>query len=172
MNVLRWAIGFVIACQGFSVVAQETAAPGTAAVDDSPSAGPTWRLLGSPYTYHYSRDPEHKYVWAVGVERESATHGILGASYFSNSFGQPSGYIYGGERLYGGFTDSRFYAQWTAGLIYGYRGQFAHKVPLNYKGFSPGAVLSVGYQFAPRVEVQLNVLGTSALMLQFNVNLN
>ena len=29
--------------------------------------------------------------------------------------------------------------KWTAGLLYGYVGEYAKRVPLNYKGFSPAA---------------------------------
>jgi hypothetical protein len=32
-------------------------------------------------------------------------------------------------------------------MMYGYRGEFQNKVPLNYKGFSPGALVTLGWQF-------------------------
>jgi hypothetical protein len=44
-------------------------------------------------------------------------------------------------------------------------------VPLNYKGWSPGAVLSVGWQLTPTWSGQLNFLGNSALMFQFSADL-
>lgn len=126
--------------------------------------------MGSPYTVHYSYDEHHKYVWALGLERQLADSRLFGASYFTNSFGQPSGYVYGGQRLMGGFTDyPKLYAQWTAGLLYGYRGEYKDKVPFNHNGFSPGLVLSVGWQFTPAYSAQVNVLGTSALMFQFGM---
>jgi hypothetical protein len=42
-------------------------------------------------------------------------------------------------------------------------------VPFNHNGFSPGLVLSVGWQFTPAYSAQVNVLGTSALMFQFGM---
>ncbi len=50
--------------------------------------------LFSPYSYHYSRDPEHRHVWLVGTERERANGALAGAVLFSNSFGQPTIYAY------------------------------------------------------------------------------
>ncbi|KQU74939.1 hypothetical protein ASE08_14105 [Rhizobacter sp. Root16D2] len=122
----------------------------------------------SPLTYHYSRDPDHQYVWMVGVERERPNGVVSGLTYFSNSFGQPSAYAYVGQRLTD-FSDwNRLYAQWTAGLIYGYKPPFDDKVPLNYRGFSPGLVLTVGWQLTPTLSTQVNVLGNSALMFQLS----
>ena len=132
----------------------------TARVDD------VWRLMYSPATYHYSRDPDHRYVWMVGIERERPNGVVSGFTYFSNSFGQPSAYAYVGQRLTDFSEWNRLYAQWTAGLIYGYKAPFDDKVPLNYKGFSPGLVLTVGWQLTPAVSTQVNVLGNSALMFQ------
>jgi hypothetical protein len=43
-------------------------------------------------------------------------------------------------------------------------------VPLNYKGFSPGAVASVGWQFTPMVSAQVNFLGNSAIMFQVSAD--
>jgi hypothetical protein len=57
---------------------------------------------------------------------------------FSNSFGQPSAYAFAGQRYLDPFGFENWYLQWTAGLLYGYVGEYEDKVPLNYKGFSPG----------------------------------
>lgn len=127
--------------------------------------------MASPATYHYSRDPEHHHVWMVGAEWQGADGVVWGGTYFNNSFGQPSGYLYGGEKLTGWSAHPQLFAQWTAGLMYGYRGAYANKVPLNHRGFSPGLVLSVGWQFTPRYSSQLNVLGNSALMWQLSMDL-
>jgi hypothetical protein len=59
------------------------------------------------------------------------------------------------------------YWQWSAGLLYGYKGAYKDKVPLNYKAFSPGAVVSIGWQFDPQLSAQINAVGTAGLMLQF-----
>lgn len=124
----------------------------------------------SPYTYHYSRDPNHRDVYMIGLERQRADGLVVGGSYFRNSFGQPSGYLYGGQRYNGIFSQEKLFAQWTVGLLYGYKEPYEHKVPLNHNGYSPGAVLSVGWQFSPMYSAQVNVLGTSALMFQLSAD--
>jgi hypothetical protein len=127
-----------------------------------------WRIVGSPYTLHWNPSPEHEYVWAVAVERQRDDGWLYGASYFNNSFGQDSGYWYVGKR-YGELWDRpQLYWQWTAGLLYGYKGAYKDKVPLNYKAFSPGAVVSIGWQFDPQLSAQINAVGTAGLMLQFS----
>jgi hypothetical protein len=45
-------------------------------------------------------------------------------------------------------------------------------VPLNYKGFAPGIVLGLGWQFTPAFAGQLNMLGNSGLMFQLSVELH
>jgi hypothetical protein len=127
-----------------------------------------WRIVASPYVLHWNPSPEHEYVWAVAVERQREDRWLYGASYFNNSFGQDSGYWYVGKRYPGLFDRLQMYFQWTAGLVYGYTGAYKHKVPLNYKGFAPGAVASIGWQFDPQFAAQINAVGTAGLMLQFS----
>ncbi|HET7793563.1 MAG TPA: hypothetical protein VFL64_09265 [Rhizobacter sp.] len=129
-----------------------------------------WRLMASPYSFHYSQDPEHRPVWMVGLEHQFSTGYLWGATYFSNSFGQPSGFVYGGQRLSNWSVYDQLFAQWTAGILYGYKGEYKDKVPFNHGGFSPGVVLAVGWQFTPMYSAQLNVLGNSALMFQVSVD--
>jgi hypothetical protein len=51
-------------------------------------------LMYSPFTHHFSPSDEHRYVWLVGLERERADGRLSGITYFSNSFGQPSAYVF------------------------------------------------------------------------------
>ena len=136
----------------------------------SEEQGVIWRLGMSPYTYHWSRDPDHRDVYMIGLERQNADKVVWGASYFRNSFGQPSGYLYGGKRYDSIFSYDKLFAQWTVGLLYGYKPPYDHKVPLNHNGYSPGAVVSLGWQFTPTYSAQVNVLGNSALMFQFSAD--
>ena len=106
----------------------------------------------------------------IGLERQGADKVVWGGSYFRNSFGQPSGYLYGGKRYDSIFSYDKLFAQWTVGLLYGYKPPYDHKVPLNHNGFSPGAVVSLGWQFTPTYSAQVNVLGNSALMFQFSAD--
>ena len=48
----------------------------------------------SPYTYHFSKNPEHKTVVLVGLEREDTHQKLDGLALFSNSFGQTTIYVY------------------------------------------------------------------------------
>ncbi len=130
-----------------------------------------WRLNTSPYTFHFSRTPDHKYVYLLGAERQYADSTLLGAAFFSNSFGQPSAYVYGGKHLTNFTRFEPLFAQWTVGVAYGYKGQYENKVPLNYKGFSPVGVVSLGWQFNRTYSAQMNLLGTSAVMFQVSANL-
>ena len=77
---------------------------------------------------------------------------------------------YGGKRYDSIFSYDKLFAQWTVGLLYGYKPPYDHKVPLNHNGFSPGAVVSLGWQFTPTYSAQVNVLGNSALMFQFSAD--
>lgn len=128
-------------------------------------------LMYSPFTHHFDPSPEHRYVWLVGVERERANHRLSGVTYFSNSFGQPSTYIYPWGQAYPnvGGVDGLF-VKWSAGLLYGYVDQYKDKVPLNTNGFSPAIIPSIGYERAG-YSTQINLLGTAGLMWQISVPL-
>lgn len=125
-----------------------------------------WRALVSPATQHYRYNPEHRPVWAIGVERQCADEWLAGGSYFSNSFGQPSAYLYIGQRTQGLLTQPKLFFQWSAGLLYGYRGKYENKVPLNVNGFAPGALVTLGWQFDKQTSVAVHALGDAGLMLQ------
>jgi hypothetical protein len=128
-----------------------------------------WRAVVSPYTIHFNPSDEHKYVWGVGVEYQRPDRWLFGAVYFSNSFGQPSGYVYVGQRWYDLVPDlPKLFFQWSAGLLYGYKGEYEDKVPFNQDGFSPGALIAVGWQFTPQVSASALLLGNAGLMLQLS----
>ncbi len=135
--------------------------------DGAGSLGPGhWRLLVSPFSLHFRHNPQHAYVWALGMERQRSDDWLAGASYFSNSFGQPSAYLYVGKRYPGLFGQPQLFGQWSAGMLYGYRGEFQNKVPLNYNGFSPGALVSLGWQFNKQHSATLHLLGDAGAMVQ------
>lgn len=134
-------------------------------------SGSLWRVTASPYTYHYSRDPNHTHVYMLGAEHQRADGFVVGGSLFQNSFGQPSTYLYVGQRFDRLMGVAPLFAHVTGGLLYGYREPYQNKVPLNYKGLSPGFVPSLGWQFTPALSAQLNFLGNSALMFQFSADL-
>jgi hypothetical protein len=130
-----------------------------------------WRLALSPWSLHFSPSEEHKPVLALGLEWQRDDRWLWGGSYFTNSFGQPSVYLYFGQRHGDLFSQPQLFAQWTAGMMYGYRGEYQHKVPFNSNGFSPGLLLSLGWAFDERSSAQINLLGTAGLMLQLSYEL-
>jgi hypothetical protein len=125
-----------------------------------------WRAVASPYTLHWRPSPEHRRVVALGLERQSADHWLLGGSLFRNSFGQPSAYAYLGQRHDDFLGTPRLFFQWSAGVMYGYRGKYQRKVPLNLHGFAPGAVVSLGWQIDRQVSLAAHALGDAGVMLQ------
>lgn len=130
-----------------------------------------WRLAVSPYTHHFRYSDEHRYVWAFGLEWQRTDDWLAGASYFSNSFGQRSAYVYAGKRWNDLFGQPRLFGQASAGMLYGYRGKFEDKVPLNYRGYAPGALISMGWQFDKHSAVTGHLLGDAGVMLQLSYDL-
>ncbi len=134
--------------------------------------GDEYSLIVSPYTRHFTYDPKHAYVWLVGIERERKDNSLAGVSFFSNSFGQPSAYFYPwGMKYHELFGQPQLYAKLTAGLLYGYRGEYKNKVPFNFEGFSPGIVPALGWDLGEGFEVQANLLGFNAMMFQLSLPL-
>lgn len=152
-----------------------TSSPGLAAPDEEPKepvSHGAWRLEMSPYTHHFRFNEEHKAVWAIGLEREAADQALYGFTAFSNSFGQPSAYAYYGRvyRNVWGLSES-LYLKLSIGLIYGYKVPYDDKVPLNYNGFSPVIIPAVGWHLDKSWNVQINFLGTAAVMLMVSKKL-
>ncbi|NIT62327.1 MAG: ABC transporter ATP-binding protein, partial [Gammaproteobacteria bacterium] len=57
------------------------------------------------------------------------------------------------------------YVTVSAGIIYGYRGKYKDKVPLNVGGFAPVVIPSVGYRLNDRFSLEVQFLGTAAFMV-------
>ena len=121
----------------------------------------------SPYTIHWSNNPEHKHVVLVALDEQLPGGRLCGVSLFSNSFGQPSTYVYAGQQFNQLFGQPNVFLKVTAGIMYGYVGQYQNKVPLNYRGFSPAVIPSLGYKFSEHDSVQVKVLGTAGLMFSY-----
>jgi hypothetical protein len=167
------------ACMALPARAQSTAAepppatdrwvPHARAAAAGAGEGSRWSLQFSPYSVHANPSSEHAHPIAFGARRSLGTDDFAGVSLFRNSFGQPSVYGFYGQRLHGGVPAMpRFYVEWTAGLMHGYVGERADEVPLNVRGVSPVFTLSPGWQITPQLSAQLNVIGTVAVMLQFD----
>lgn len=164
-KLIRIVSALIVGFIAGSTLAQQN--PATDAV-----AASVVRLQLSPFTYHYTYDTEHSDVVMIGLEREYADARLEGITLFSNSFGQPSIYLYPWGHSYhciGGIKPLSF--KWTAGLLYGYKAPYEDKVPLNYKGFSPGFIPALAYEFRSGWSAQLSFLGNAALMFQLNATL-
>lgn len=127
-----------------------------------------WKFTAVPYMHHWHHNPEHRQVAILSLEKQQDPKQLLGLAVFSNSFGQPSAYAYAGYQQQDFLDTPRLSAKVTAGIIYGYTGKYADKVPLNYNGYSPGIVPALGYQVSTRNNVQLMVLGTAGFALGYD----
>ena len=156
-----------------SADAAPPAEPAPAVKESWLDSGGHWRLMASPYTAHYHKNDsgEHELVYMFGLERQRSDGWVWGGVYFSNSFGQPSGFVYVGEKVIGFSRWDQLFFQWTAGIMYGYKEPYEDKVPLNVNGFSPGATVGLGWQFTREFSMQAITLGGAGLMLQFAVDL-
>lgn len=168
---------FVVAafCAAFCAPAIAQISPTLAnAVTDGRSAD-TWLRDGdrffiaySPYTEHFRNNPEytkHTHLVDVGIESKydtvwGADQTLFGVSVFKNSYGQPSQFLYWGQRW---DIKPWLYAKVTAGLLHGYKGKYKNNIPFNGAGVAPGIVPAIGVQYGD-VRAEAIVLGFSALM--------
>lgn len=141
--------------------------PDFLAVKGTPAPTHRGELTFSPYTHHWSNNPEHKQVVLVAVDEQLPGDRLCGVSLFSNSFGQPSVYVYAGQQYNHLLGVPELFAKVTVGLMYGYVAPYENKVPLNYKGFNPAIIPAVGYKLTPHDSVQVKFLGTAALMFSY-----
>ena len=158
--------------QGTPVV--QTVALPQAASNDGRNAD-TWLRDGdriyvaySPYTEHFRNNPEyakHTHLVDVGIESKydtvwGADRTLFGVTVFKNSYGQPSQYLYWGQKW---DIQPWLYAKVTAGLLHGYKGKYKNNIPLNGAGVAPAIVPSLGVQYG-NVRAEAIMLGFSALM--------
>ena len=141
--------------------------PDFLAVKGAPEPAHRGEFTFSPYTYHFSNNPDHKHVVLVALDEQLPGDRLCGVSFFSNSFGQPSVYVYAGQQFNNLFGMPQLFAKVTGGLMYGYVSPYENKVPLNYKGFNPAIIPAVGYKLTQHDSVQLKFLGTAALMFSY-----
>lgn len=153
--------------------------PGVNAQDAAPENSandPYWEIQVAPFALHWNNDSEHKHVYLLGIERSqsevssrvAADETLWGVSAFRNSFGQSSAYAYLGYRWNHLFGYPALFFKLTGGLLYGYKKPYENKVPLNYHGFSPGIIPTVGYRLTPSDSVQVGVLGTAGAIFMYS----
>ncbi len=139
---------------------------------EEPASDDRLTFMFGPYVYHFHYDAKHdNQPWLTGLEWEPSGSWLdYGVAYFRNSFSQPSVYAYVGKRWFRDDDEQGIYLKLTGGPMYGYRGQYEHKVPYNSNGLAWAIVPGVGYQYRA-VDVQFVFLGAAAVLLTFGYDL-
>ncbi len=137
------------------------------AIEDGAAPSKKWDLTLSPYTHHWSHNPEHRPVALVGIDNHVKGGRFCGMALFSNSFGQESAYVYVGQQWDGLLGNPKLFTKVSAGFLYGYRGQYKDKIPFNNLGIAPAIIPSIGYTFTPQDSGQIYVLGTAGLLFAY-----
>jgi len=182
----RAAILLLSAAIGFSGTAfAQSAADSVVAPSPSPTDEPAravspwdapepWRtdrfyFETSLYTKHFSSDPNHdNHQNLILVEWKITEQWLVGASFFDNSFGQSSQYVYGGFRFRPFDALQPLYFKISAGLVHGYTGEYKDKIPFNNSGIAPAIVPSMGYCIN-RFCSELVIFGSAGALITFGV---
>jgi hypothetical protein len=128
-------------------------------------------LATSAYTRHFKYDPAHNDDQNLMlVEWNVTEQWLVGAAQFDNSFGQVTQYVYGGYRARPLPDLQAFYFKVSAGLIYGYKDEYAKKIPLNDAGVAPVIIPTLGYCLN-RFCSELVFFGAAGVMLTFGVTI-
>lgn len=138
----------------------------------------------SVWTHHYNDEPDHnnhqklinlEYYFSPAHQPVQQTFSdwrddlswLAGAATFKNSFDQQSVYLYGGSRYDWSMTEnSDAYLKLTAGLLWGYRGEYRDKIPLNRLGVAPVILPAVGVQYR---QANIELLPFAAAGIMMNV---
>ncbi len=171
-TLFRITCGLIVAYFACAAVAQTSGPELQTVIPEADNSTFKYTLMLSAYTYHFNPKPTHKRVWMAGVEREHPNAKLDGVVLFTNSFGQPSIYVYPFGGVYKSiFGIDKLSFKWTGGLIYGYKGEFKDEIA-NYKGIAPAIVPALTYEFKGGWSAQVNLLGAAAAQFQLNVPLN
>ncbi len=141
--------------------------PSSLAVPGGETPSKKWDLTLSPYTHHWSQNPEHKQVLLGALDSHVAGGRFCGLALFTNSFGQGSSYVYVGQQWDGIWGNPKLFSKVSAGLLYGYRGQYKDKIPFNSLGIAPAIIPSLGYNVTPTDSAQVFLLGNAGLLFAY-----
>lgn len=134
----------------------------------TPEEGQQWTFTFAPYVHHWKHDPEHRHAFVFALERRIADDRFCGLSLFRNSFGQPSAYVYLGQRWDNLWDQPQLSLKVSYGVIYGYVEDHRDKVPFNWNGFSPTVIPSLAYQLDPHNSLDVMMLGTAGLVFAYS----
>ncbi len=150
----------------------------TASAWDAPEPWRTDRFYfqTSLATVHWNPQDDHNNTqkliygeWRL-PERWLEGQVLVGASAFSNSFKQPSQFVFAGLLWRPFDSVPEAYVRVAAGVVHGYKDEYQDKIPFNSSGFAPAAIPAVGYCFN-RVCVETVIFGTAGLMWTLGVTL-
>ena len=125
--------------------------------------GDVLMVQAAPDAIHFDPSPEHAdYSWLVGLEWQSPSRWLVGASYFNNSFDQHCQYYYFGKSWPLDFiSDNQYvknlYFKLTGGILLGYKEPYEDKLPLNN-------ALGVGLTLVPAIGWQRGNIGFAAAL--------
>lgn len=125
-----------------------------------------WRLRTSLYTVHYNPTTEHNNRQKlINLEYIRQDDWLIGAAFFHNSFAQPTQYIYLGHDWWLWRDENwRVRATLTGGLLHGYKGQYADKIPFNNFGIAPALLPSVGLVYKQSWFMEAQFFATAGVM--------
>ena len=132
-------------------------------------AKPYWYVQTSVYTKHFTPRSEHNNNQElIGLERHTQNSYLMGGATFLHSYNERTYYGYVGKRF--DFIGTPFYGKVTAGLLYGYKGEYRDKIPLNRFEIAPAIVPSLGVKYQ-RLGVEVVLLGAAATMINIGFEL-
>jgi hypothetical protein len=127
----------------------------------------------SVFTHHFFPSPVHvNRNHMVNLEWQTSGHtmlnadrALIGGAALKNSFGQPTEYLYVGQKW---DVHENVYLKLTAGLLHGYKDPYQNKIPLNHYGIAPVIVPSIGLRFR-QFSLESIFLSNRAVMLAIGV---
>lgn len=141
--------------------------PDSLAVEGGQQPAKKWDLTISPYTHHWTNNPEHKQVMLGALDSHVSGGRFCGLALFTNSFGQGSAYAYVGQQWDGLLGNPKLFTKVSAGFLYGYRGEYKDKIPFNQAGIAPAIIPSLGYAITPKDSAQVFLLGNAGLLFAY-----
>ncbi len=105
----------------------------------------------------------------IGYEHYLPGGTFCGASFFTNSFGQPTVYAFVGKEWtpFAGALP-RWSVAVSGGLSYGYVGAHKRDVPIDVGGFAPLLIPDIAYRFRKADKFELYLLSTAGLMFGYS----
>jgi len=155
---------------GHSLAAGDDSEPAAPAIATEPPPD-RFYIQTSLASLHFHDDASHNNnLRLIFGEWRPNRNVFLGASFFSNSFNQPTQYVFAGWKFDPLPIAPGFYFRVSAGLVHGYKGEYKDKIPFNHSGVAPAIVPAIGYCYR-RVCSEVIAFGTSGGLVTLGVTL-